>query len=79
MCCQLKNLNTFSENMPYDIIENKIMKGEIRSVKELLMTIRSFKSKFNANQLNLKHYSYKREYEKKVLKYKQFVNERKKN
>lgn len=72
-------LNTFSENIPYDIIENKIMKGEIRSVKELLTVIRNYKSKFNANQINLKHYSYKREYEKKVLKYKQFVNERKKN
>jgi len=38
-------LNSFSENIPYDIIETKIMKGEIRSVKELLNVIKTFKLK----------------------------------
>ena len=70
-------LNSFSENVPYDIIETKIMKGEIRSVKELLLTIRNYKAKFNFNNVNLKSYSYKREYERKIHKYKKFLNERK--
>jgi len=69
-------LNSFSENVPYDIIETKIMKGEIRSVKELLLTIRNYKAKFNFNNINIKSYSYKREYERKICNYKKFLRER---
>jgi hypoxanthine-guanine phosphoribosyltransferase len=69
-------LNNFKGNLPYDILEDKIVRGQIRSVQELLDTIRTYRSKFKS-QLNLKSYSYKREYEKKkILNYRQFLNER---
>jgi tetrahydromethanopterin S-methyltransferase subunit H len=53
------------------------MKGQIRSIKELLKEIQILKNKFkNNNDTTVKSYDYKMEYEKKNIKnYKNFINE----
>ncbi len=76
----LSVLNNIDEaNIPYDMLENQIMKGQIRSIKELLKEIQLLKQKFQnagSNKVNIKSYGYKREYEKrKIKKYKGFLNE----
>ena len=70
-------LNGIDEkNIPYDLIENQIMKGQIRNVKELLNLIKSLKLKFGSDNININSYGYKREYEnRKLKKYKMFLNE----
>jgi len=72
-------LNGIDEpNIPYDMLENQIMKGQIRSIKELLKEIQLLKQKFQkagSNKINIKSYGYKREYESKLKKYKIFINE----
>jgi hypoxanthine-guanine phosphoribosyltransferase len=66
-------------NIPYDLLENQIMIGQIRSVKELLREIQIVRGKFGKQNLDIKSYGYKREYEhKKMKKYGDFVNESKK-
>jgi len=71
--------NIDEEKIPYDILESQIMKGQIRSVKELLREIQILKQKFqkiDTGNINIKSYGYKREYEKKkVDNYKEFINE----
>jgi hypoxanthine-guanine phosphoribosyltransferase len=73
-------LNSIDEpNIPYDNIENQIMRGQVRSVKELLREIQILKQKFNhgSGNINISSYGYKREYEKKNVKdYKGFINEK---
>lgn len=76
----LSVLNNIDEaNIPYDMLENQIIKGQIRSIKELLKEIQLLKQKFQndgSNKVNIKSYDYKREYEKrKIRKYKGFLNE----
>jgi len=62
-------LNSIDEdNIPYDVLENQIMKGQIRSIKELLREIQILKQKFQkdgSGNVDIKSYGYKREYEKK--------------
>jgi hypoxanthine-guanine phosphoribosyltransferase len=72
-------LNSINElNIPYDVIENQIMRGQIRNIRELLREIQILKQKFQksgGDKVNIISYGYKREYEKKVNNYKKFVNE----
>jgi hypoxanthine-guanine phosphoribosyltransferase len=72
--------NIDEEKIPYDLLESQIMKGQIRSVKELLREIQILKQKFqktDIGNINIKSYDYKREYENKKInkKYKDFINE----